>query len=79
MTDCTRRRVSPESGDTQAGPGRKTSGPGRDQGRDATAALAMWTANVCPKICEWDHKPKLDKKFNLSKNGYFIVPAHCCR
>ncbi|MEV0696248.1 polymorphic toxin type 44 domain-containing protein, partial [Streptomyces sp. NPDC050388] len=49
---------------------------GRSQGRDRAAALAVWTAKVCPKICEWDHKPKLDKKFNLSKKGYFIdVPG----
>ncbi|MEU9398279.1 polymorphic toxin type 44 domain-containing protein [Streptomyces sp. NPDC048242] len=49
---------------------------GRDQGKDMLAALSMWGAKVCPKICEWDHKPKLDKKFNLSKKGYFIdVPG----
>ncbi|WP_343242604.1 polymorphic toxin type 44 domain-containing protein [Streptomyces sp. SID8111] len=49
---------------------------GRSQGRDEATALAMWTAKVCPKICEWDHKPKIGKKFNLSKKGYFAdVPG----
>ncbi|MEU2556434.1 polymorphic toxin type 44 domain-containing protein [Streptomyces sp. NPDC013313] len=49
---------------------------GRDAGKDMLTALTMWGAKVCPKICEWDHKPKLDKKFNLSKNGYFAdVPG----
>lgn len=49
---------------------------GRDQGADTIAALTMWGAKVCPKICEWDHKPKLDKKFNLSEKGYFAdVPG----
>ncbi|MFB6508342.1 MULTISPECIES: RHS repeat-associated core domain-containing protein [unclassified Streptomyces] len=49
---------------------------GRDMGKDSVAALAMWSAKVCPKVCEWDHKPKLDKKFKLSKNGYFTdVPG----
>ncbi|GGN57064.1 hypothetical protein GCM10011579_018940 [Streptomyces albiflavescens] len=40
-------------------------------GRDTTAALAMWAAKVCPKICDWDHKPKLRAKFNLDNEGYF--------
>ncbi|MCX5242645.1 polymorphic toxin type 44 domain-containing protein [Streptomyces prunicolor] len=49
---------------------------GRDAGKDMLTALTMWGAKVCPKICEWDHKPKLDKKFNLSENGYFAdVPG----
>ncbi|MFD9435713.1 RHS repeat-associated core domain-containing protein [Streptomyces sp. NPDC060002] len=49
---------------------------GRNQGSDTTAALTIWFGKVCPKVCEWDHKPKLDKKFNLSEEGYRIdVPG----
>jgi RHS repeat-associated protein len=49
---------------------------GRNQGGDTTAAMSIWFAKVCPKVCEWDHKPKLEKKFNLPEKGYFIdVPG----
>ncbi|WP_078916364.1 RHS repeat-associated core domain-containing protein [Streptomyces viridochromogenes] len=49
---------------------------GRNQGSDMTAAMTIWFAKVCPKVCEWDHKPKLEKKFNLPEKGYFVdVPG----
>ncbi|WP_329531109.1 polymorphic toxin type 44 domain-containing protein [Streptomyces sp. NBC_01450] len=35
-------------------------------------ALSLWGSKVCPKVCERDHKPKLDNEFNLSKESYFI-------
>ncbi|WP_328480393.1 polymorphic toxin type 44 domain-containing protein [Streptomyces sp. NBC_00377] len=49
---------------------------GRNMGADTQAALAMWTAKVCPKICEWDHKPKLAAKFDLAKSDFYTsVPG----
>ncbi len=44
---------------------------GRDQGRDIHAALSIWFSQVCPKVCEWDHKPKIRDKFNLKERGFY--------
>lgn len=30
------------------------------------SALSMWTAKVCQRLCEWDHKPKIRDKFGMS-------------
>jgi RHS repeat-associated protein len=49
---------------------------GRSHGRDRAAALAIWGAKVCPRVCDWDHKPTLEKKFDLDEVGYYMdVPG----
>ncbi|GAA4904489.1 RHS repeat-associated core domain-containing protein [Streptomyces coeruleoprunus] len=52
----------------------------RDTGRDYKAALGMWFGKVCPRVCVWDHKPKLEVKFKLAEVGYFTkIPGRNLR
>lgn len=48
-------------------------------------AVGLWTAKVCQKICEWDHKPKLTLLLGLNPDGipgtsdddyYFPIRGH---
>ncbi|MDI3422691.1 polymorphic toxin type 44 domain-containing protein, partial [Streptomyces luteolus] len=43
---------------------------GRDPGADTNAALAMWAAKVAPHQ-DWDHKPKLQDRYNLQEEDDF--------
>ncbi|MFI5709547.1 RHS repeat-associated core domain-containing protein [Kribbella sp. NPDC051620] len=39
--------------------------------------LAQWALSVCPDYCKWDHKPKLEARYNIrsASQAYWAVPG----
>ncbi|HZO70338.1 MAG TPA: Ig-like domain-containing protein [Kribbellaceae bacterium] len=40
-----------------------------DIGSLSISALSAWTAKVCQKICEWDHKPEIEEEYGMGEGG----------
>ncbi|NEE03983.1 hypothetical protein G1H10_27825 [Phytoactinopolyspora halotolerans] len=40
----------------------------------ALLANATWAAKVCQKVCEWDHKPKIEERFEMDSRENYYTP-----